>query len=149
AGFVLGMENIMRSEFLRFWTGLAGTLLLTLSLCGCGPIRYARSLEAARAATQQARAQRAWQWACFEYISAKAYLRKAKEEAGTARYESAAKLADQALKYAQSAQKRTVQHRTLKTKLPFTCKVEPKMEAQYHKKDRAPNSNTLRQRVVE
>ena len=78
-------------------------LLAAAALAGCGPIRSQSALTDAEVALEAARAAGAAQSATFEYVSAEAYLGKARESANRARYESAANFARKATKLAKDA----------------------------------------------
>lgn len=86
---------------------LLALLLLALA-AGCGPIRSSSALIAADVELEGARTAGAATAAPQEYFSAEAYLHKAREESGYARYESASTYAEKATELAREAKKKAL-----------------------------------------
>ena len=87
-------------------------LLLIAPLAACGPIQSTSALVEADVEIEAARAAGAATTATYEFISAEAYLRKAREEVGYAQYEIAADFAAKARDVAREARKKALEART-------------------------------------
>jgi len=87
-------------------------LLLIASLAACGPIQSTSALVEADVEIEAARAAGAATTATYEFISAEAYPRKAREEVGYAQYEIAADFAAKARDVAREARKKALEART-------------------------------------
>jgi hypothetical protein len=85
---------------------LASLALATLA--ACGPIQSTAALIDADVEIEAARAAGAPQSATYEFVSAEAYLHKAREVSGRAEYESATRLAGRAQALAKEARKKAV-----------------------------------------
>jgi outer membrane biogenesis lipoprotein LolB len=85
---------------------LASLALATLA--ACGPIQSTAALIDADVEIEAARAAGAAQSSPYEFTGAEAYLRKARDVSGRARYESATRLASKALVFAKEARKNAV-----------------------------------------
>jgi uncharacterized protein YceK len=83
-------------------------LLAVATLAGCGPIRSQSALTDAEVALEAARAAGASQSATLEYVSAEAYLHKARESANRARYEAATTFAAKAVTLAKDAREKAL-----------------------------------------
>jgi len=83
-------------------------LLLLAPLVGCGPIQATSALVAADVEVEGARSSGAATAAPQEFTSAEAYLHKAREQNGAARYEAAITNAEKARELAQAARKKAV-----------------------------------------
>jgi uncharacterized OsmC-like protein len=81
-------------------------LLLLASLAGCGPVQTTSALIDADVEIEGARAAGAATAAPYEFTSAEAYLHKAREESGAARYEAAITSASRARDLAKEARKK-------------------------------------------
>jgi len=84
------------------------SLLVIAALAGCGPVRSTANLSEAEVALEAARAAGARDTATFEYVSAEAYLRKAKETANRARYEASVEFAQKATQLAKEAREKAL-----------------------------------------
>ena len=83
-------------------------LLALSTLAACGPIQSTAALIDADVALEAARAAGAAQTAPYEFTGAEAYLHKAREVSGHARYEAARDLAKQATILANDARRSAV-----------------------------------------
>jgi Domain of unknown function (DUF4398) len=83
-------------------------LALVATLSGCAQIHSNMNLADAEVALEGARAAGAPKAAPYEYTSAEAYLRKAREEIGYAQYGVAAELAEKSTSFATEARKKAV-----------------------------------------
>lgn len=87
-------------------------LLLLATLPACGPIQSTSALIDADVEIEAARAAGAATSAVYEFVSAEAYLHKAREEVGYAQYELAADFAAKARDTARVARKKALETRT-------------------------------------
>lgn len=87
---------------------LLPALLAIAALAGCGPVRSTANLTDAEVALEAARAAGAADTATFEYVSAEAYLRKARETANRARYEASIEFARKATQLAKDAREKAL-----------------------------------------
>ncbi|MFO0582954.1 MAG: DUF4398 domain-containing protein [Anaeromyxobacter sp.] len=94
------------------------TVLAIAALAGCGPVRSTANLSEAEVALEAARAAGARDSATFEYVSAEAYLRKAKETANRARYESSIEFAKKATQLAKEAREKALSSTTRAPEAP-------------------------------
>lgn len=83
-------------------------LLAVLALAACGPIRSTAALIDADVEIEAARAAGAAQTSPYEFTGAEAYLKKARDVSGHARYETATKLAAKATELAKEARRNAV-----------------------------------------
>ncbi len=81
---------------------------LALALAGCGPIQSTGALIDADVEIEAARSAGAANVAPYEFTSAEAYLHKAREVAGYARYEAATEFASKARDIAIEAKKKAI-----------------------------------------
>jgi hypothetical protein len=81
-------------------------LLLLASSAGCGPVQSTSALIDADVEIEGARAAGAATAAPYEFTSAEAYLHKAREESGAARYQAAITSASRARDLAKEARKK-------------------------------------------
>lgn len=79
--------------------------LAVVALAGCGPVRSTAALMDADVAIEAARAAGAPQSAPYEFTAAQAYLEKAREVSGYARYEAAERFAARARDLGNEARK--------------------------------------------
>jgi len=86
------------------------------SLVACGPIHTTSAIGAAEAAIVQAEEAEAPRLAPYHYWLSRAYLRKAKQVEGYARFEASERFADEARTEAEKAAL-TALERSLKTKI--------------------------------
>jgi hypothetical protein len=84
---------------------LAFATIAVVTLAACGPIQSTAKLIDAEIELEAARAAGAPQTSTYEYVSADAYLQKARELEGYARYEQAVQIAGKSLEYAKTARK--------------------------------------------
>ncbi len=88
-----------RTRWLR-----AGLFLSILAgLTGCGPITSTTTIAKATVALDAAEGASAEKYAVYEYMSAREYLRKAKEEEGHSDFQAAIDLAKKAIEFAEKA----------------------------------------------
>jgi glucose-6-phosphate isomerase len=87
---------------------LLSALLAIAALAGCGPVQSTASLIDAEVAVEAARAAGARENATYEYAVAEAYLKKARETANRARYESANQFARKAKDLANEARTKAI-----------------------------------------
>ena len=87
-------------------------LLLLAPLAACGPIQSTSALIDADVEIEAARAAGAANTATYEFVTAEAYLQKAREEVGYAQYELAADFAAKARDVAREARKKALATRT-------------------------------------
>ena len=87
-----------------------GTILACL-LLGCGPLTATSVIDDAESALVRARAADADRFAPYEATLADLYLAKAREEQGHAHYADARALANEALRYAGAAARKTAENR--------------------------------------
>jgi hypothetical protein len=87
---------------------LLSALLVIAALAGCGPVQSTASLIDAEVALEAARTAGAPQSAAYEYVIAESYLKKAKETANRARYESANQFAHKAKELANEARTKAI-----------------------------------------
>ena len=90
---------------------LVVALLLVASLPACGPIQSTSALIDADVEIEAARAAGAATSATYEFVSAEAYLHKAREEVGYAQYELAADFAAKSRDVAKAARKKALETR--------------------------------------
>ena len=83
-------------------------LVALAALAGCGPIQSTASLIDAEVALEAARAAGAQENATYEYTAAEAYLHKARDVSGRARYEESATFAERARSLAQQAREKAI-----------------------------------------
>lgn len=83
-------------------------LVVLAPLVGCGPIQSTASLIDAEVALEAARAAGAPTAAPYEYTAAEAYLHKAREVTGRARYEESATFAGRATQLAKEAREKAI-----------------------------------------
>jgi hypothetical protein len=103
----------------RLWLLLS--FLLLSGLGGCGPVQSTATILDATAATEAAKAMKAWHWACYEYYGSLIYLQKAIEEAGYSDFEAANDFATKALKFAKAARRLARVRSVRKKPPPVTC----------------------------
>lgn len=98
----------MRNRGLCSQAGVACVVAfgLVATLGACGPITATSSISAARYALEMATEAEAERRAVYEYVSAVAYLEKAREEWGTSDYQRAEEYADRAIAFAEAALER-------------------------------------------
>ena len=84
--------------------------LALLAAAGCGPVESLVVIGDARVSLEAARVADAEKLAPFEYRAATEYLQKAREEMYYAEYQVAIELAEVALRYAEEARGRAVDH---------------------------------------
>jgi hypothetical protein len=118
-------------------------------LWGCGPVQYAATIMEASEAAENAKASKAWEWACYEYYAAETYMRKAVEEAGHSDFEAATLFASRAAKLAKAAKQLSEIRKVQQKKPPVTCDAAKIMEERYIKEKQTPGNNYLRKLVVE
>jgi hypothetical protein len=83
-------------------------LLLLAPLVGCGPVQATSALIAADVELEGARSSGAAIAAPQEFTSAEAYLHKAREKNGAARYEAAIGYAEKSRELSQAARKKAM-----------------------------------------
>ncbi len=83
--------------------------LTALALAGCGPIQSTSALIDADVELEAARAAGAAAAAPYEFTSAEAYLHKAREVAGHARYEAASLFAERSAGFSRVARKKAIE----------------------------------------
>jgi hypothetical protein len=83
-------------------------LLGLVALAACGPIQSTAALIDADVEIEAARAAGAAQASPYEFTGAEAYLKKAREVSGRARYEAATRLAARSVELAKEARKNAV-----------------------------------------
>lgn len=83
-------------------------LVALAALGGCGPIQSTASLIDAEVALEAARAAGAQDNATYEYTAAEAYLHKARDVSGRARYEESATFAGRARDLAREAREKAI-----------------------------------------
>ncbi len=83
-------------------------LLALATLAACGPIQSTAALIDADVEIEAARAAGAAQTSPYELTGAEAYLKKAREVSGYARYQAATRLAAKSLALAKEARKNAV-----------------------------------------
>ena len=88
-----------RTRWLR-----AGLVFVSLlGFAGCGPITATTAIAKATVAVEAAEGANAEKYAVYEFLSAREYLRKAKEEEGYSDFQAAIDLAKAALDFAEKA----------------------------------------------
>jgi len=87
---------------------LLPALLAIAVLAGCGPVQSTSTLMDAEVALEAARAAGARENATYEYVSAEAYLKKARETANRARYEYSKDYARKAVELAKEAREKAL-----------------------------------------
>lgn len=83
-------------------------LVLIAPLLGCGPVQATSALIAADVELEGARASGAATAATQEFVSAEAYLHKAREKNGSAQYEAATTFAEKSRELSQAARKKAM-----------------------------------------
>jgi hypothetical protein len=91
---------------------------LALAAAGCGPIQSTPTLIEADVEVEAARSAGAATAAPYEFTSAEAYLRKAREEAGYAQYQAATDFAAKARDLAKEAREKAVNASNRTTETP-------------------------------
>src|SRR4051794_32745451 len=89
-------------------TRLVALLVVTGTLCACGPIQSTAYLLDADVALEAARTARAEQYSPYEFTAAKLYLLKAREEVGYSDFEVAVDFAKKARKFANEAREKSL-----------------------------------------
>jgi hypothetical protein len=83
-------------------------LLALATLAACGPIQSTAALIDADVEIEAARAAGAAQSSPYEFTGAEAYLKKAREVSGRARYETATRLAARSVELAKEARRNAI-----------------------------------------
>ena len=73
---------------------------------GCGPVTSTSTMNHAVVAVEEARLEQAEEYAIYEWVSAEAYLDKAREEWAHSDYQHAEEYAQKALDFARAAEER-------------------------------------------
>jgi len=81
----------------------AGLYCVLAFLGGCGPITSTTAIAKATVAVEAAEGANAENYAIYEYLSAREYLRKAREEEGYSDFQAAIDLAKKAREFAEMA----------------------------------------------
>jgi hypothetical protein len=84
-------------------------ILAAMAFAGCGPVQSTSALVEADVEIEAARAAGAATSAPYEFTGAEAYLHKAREVVGYARYEPATEFASKARDLAQKARKKALE----------------------------------------
>jgi hypothetical protein len=93
-------------------------LFALAAAAGCGPIQSTPALIEADIEVEAARSARADAAAPYEFTSAEAYLRKAREEAGYAQYQAATDFALKARDLAKEAREKAINASNRPTETP-------------------------------
>lgn len=85
------------------WLRAGLFLAFVIGSAGCGPITSTTAIAKATVAVEAAGGASADKYAVYEYMSAREYLRKAKEEEGYSDFQAAVDLAKMAREFAEKA----------------------------------------------